>query len=128
VLSLWLALCLVEPMQLHTCAMHGGLAIQQSHGRATHAHAAAHHQMGAQLVGHTHNEQSDNSQSPQCSCLGDCNGGSAPVGLVAAAIAISAHVTTGDSYVAFEYKSPALAATHFLRPFANGPPLASSRA
>jgi hypothetical protein len=127
-LSIWLAICLVEPMQLHTCAMHGGLAIQQSHGPVTHAHAPAHHAVDAQLLGHSHNGQGDDSRSPQCSCLGDCNGGSAPVGLVTAAISISAHVSIDNSDIAFDYKSPALAATHFLRPFANGPPAASSRA
>src|SRR5258705_13582837 len=30
VLSVWLAICLAEPAQLHTCAMHGGLAIDVS--------------------------------------------------------------------------------------------------
>ena len=29
VLALWLALCLAEPVQLHICVMHGGLAMQQ---------------------------------------------------------------------------------------------------
>jgi hypothetical protein len=128
VLSLWLALCLVEPTQLHTCEMHGGLAIQQSGGGLGHTHSAARHRTATHFTGHSQHDQGGDSQSQQCSCLGDCNGGSAPVGLVAATISLSASIDTDRSSAKVEYESPALVSAHFLLPYANGPPLSSSRA
>jgi hypothetical protein len=128
VLSLWLALCLVEPMQLHTCAMHGGLAIQQSGGGVPHSHSAAGHRTATHFSGHSQHEQGGDGQSQQCSCLGDCNGGSAPIGLAANAISLSAPDTVDGSGAGFDYHSVVLVAANFLRPFANGPPTSSSRA
>lgn len=125
VLALWLAICLAEPAQLHTCAMHGGLAIVQTTA-VEHPSAAEH---GATHVGagHHHDQGSDN-ESRQCSCLGDCNAGSAPVGIAATGISLLTAAITESSATATAYTSPRIVAPHFLLPFSNGPPAGSSRA
>jgi hypothetical protein len=125
-LSLWLAICMVEPAQLHTCTMHGGLAIQTSGpGVQTipHAHHAAMHQPTHSDRGHR-----TDSQSRQCSCLGDCNTGSASVGLPAAVVSLRAVARVYESKTQFEPTSPVVSAGNHLLPFANGPPLDFSRA
>jgi len=126
-LSLWLAVCMAEPVQLHTCAMHGGLAIVSTATVATHIPSAGHHpaRPGA---GHSHHDQSSNSESRQCSCLGDCNGGSSVVGIPSPAISLVAAPVAEALATSFAaYASPRIVAPRFLLPFSNGPPAPSSR-
>lgn len=131
-MSIWLAICLAEPMQLHTCVMHGGLAIEVA-GHAGHPGLAAHHSgashhgsAAGESTGHSSHQQGD-SHSRQCSCLGDCNTGRSSAGLAARRVQLE--VPPVHSFtVAFAYASPSVAAPHFLLPFSNGPPDASSLA
>ncbi len=125
VLSLWLAVCLAEPVQLHTCAMHGGLAIVPA---GTQAHASADHHATRAGAGHVHHDQTSDNESRQCSCLGDCNMGSAPAGIAAARISMLTVPLTEGSPTSFVYASPRFSAPGFLLPFSNGPPAGSSRA
>jgi len=117
---------MVEPMQLHTCAMHGGLAIEQT--SVAHGHSPNGHHMAAHLTGQSDQHQGTDGQSHQCSCLGDCNGGSAPIGLTSAAVALSEPGIVANAISSFDYTSPRLVAAAFLLPFSNGPPASSSRA
>jgi hypothetical protein len=126
VFAVWLATCMVEPMQLHTCAMHGGLVIEQT--SSAHGHAASGHHMAMHRTGHSDQNQDTDSQSHQCSCLGDCNGGSAPVGLTASAAGLSEPAIVDNAVSSFDYTSTRLVAAAFLLPFSNGPPASSSRA
>jgi hypothetical protein len=120
---------MVEPVQIHTCAMHGGLAIGEAAIPSGHAHSAAGHHMAMHpAAGHSHHDQNSDEQSQQCSCLGDCNAGSAPIGLTAAAAALVVPGVIDGSSANFDYSSPALVAPHFLLPFSNGPPAGFSRA
>lgn len=116
VLSVWLAICLAEPAQLHTCAMHGDLAMQ-SHGIAAH-HGTMH--------GHSHNQSGDD-KAKQCSCIGDCSAGRTLVGPTSVSVSFAA-TTIETSSTPFGYESPAISAPHFFLPFPNGPPRTSSRA
>jgi len=122
--SAWLVICLAVPAQLHTCVMHGGLAITANRG-VSH-HAATHSAHGATTANHSHH-QNDDGQANQCSCLGDCNTGRTVVGVTSPAISFASNVVEVPTPV-FAYASPAVVAPHFLRPFSNGPPDASSRA
>ncbi|HEV7387875.1 MAG TPA: hypothetical protein VGN73_04605 [Gemmatimonadaceae bacterium] len=126
VLSVWLVICLAEPAQLHTCVMHGGLAIDAyasgSHHGLSHAHEAA----STGITKHSHH-QTDSKQSNQCSCLGDCSAGRTLVG-IAAPRATFASATIEIQATIFADASPTIVAPHFLRPFSNGPPEASHRA
>ena len=125
VFAVWLATCMVEPMQLHTCAMHGGLAIATP-GAA--GHSASGHHMAMHPTGQSDQDQGTDGQSHQCSCLGDCNGGSATVGLTAPVVSLSELALVGHAMPDFDYASPRLIAAGFLLPFGNGPPTSSSRA
>jgi hypothetical protein len=132
--AVWLAICLAEPLQLHTCVMHGGLAIEIAghHGEmgtgSSDITASGHNaQMASHVVGdHGEHSKSDH-HARQCSCLGDCNTGKTPVGPVATAVGFDALIVSSSS-AAYDYVSPSLVAPHFLLPFSNGPPAASSRA
>jgi hypothetical protein len=118
-LSLWLAICMVEPAQLHTCAMHGGLAIDQtasSSGTAGVVHHMATHRS------HDSHQQSTDTKSHQCSCLGDCSGGSATVGLPAVRISAPSALVQDQRAVRFAYESPVVVTPDFVLRFANGPP------
>lgn len=126
VFAVWLAICMVEPMQLHTCAMHGGLVIEQTSGASSHS-ANSHH-MAMHRTGQSDRDQGTDGQSHQCSCLGDCNGGSAPVGLTAPVVSLAELAVVGHAVPDFDYASPRLIAAGFLLPFGNGPPISSSRA
>jgi hypothetical protein len=118
---------MVEPMQLHTCEMHGGLAIEQTPG--AHGHSAAGHRMAMHpTTSHSNHQQGTDGQSQQCSCLGDCSGGSAPVGLTAAGVSLPEARSLDGVGSGFAYASPRLIAAGFLLPFGNGPPASSSRA
>ncbi|HMJ16959.1 MAG TPA: hypothetical protein VK478_01110 [Gemmatimonadaceae bacterium] len=129
VLALWLAVCLAEPVQLHTCAMHGGLAIEQVGVAATHSHtSAAQHVATNAGPGHFHHGQDSDSQSRQCSCLGDCNAGRGPIGIAAPGVTLPAVAIVEGSATDFTHDSPRLVAPQFLLPFSNGPPAGSSRA
>jgi hypothetical protein len=131
----WIVICLAEPAQLDTCSMHGGLAIDAgnpsagSHTASAHGdHARQHsatHSGGAGANSH-HNDPSDG-RSKQCSCLGDCSSGISPLEIVVAAIRLEPQ-TIQTAAPVFSYDSPALVSVHFLLPFPNGPPAASSRA
>lgn len=125
VLSVWLVVCLSEPAQLHTCVMHGGLAIDAYAG-ASH-HGAMHSTHGASSAAKHSNHQNDDRQANQCTCLGDCNTVGTVVGVVAPSISFASNVVEVP-VPAFAYASPVIVAPHFLRPFSNGPPDASSRA
>jgi hypothetical protein len=116
---------MVEPMQLHTCAMHGGLAIEQVSGPYGHS---AHHRTAMHRVGQPNHDQGTDGHSHQCSCLGDCNGGSAPVGLTVSAVSLSEPGVVDNAASSFNYSSPRLVAASFFLPFSNGPPASSSRA
>jgi len=133
VVAVWLAVCLAEPMQLHTCVMHGGLAIDVGHhgapGAASIGGTMAGHHAGMAAQGaadHSQRGPTDH-HARQCTCLGDCSAGKAPVGLVAATLALEVPASSGVG-PAYEYSSPTLVAPHFLLPFSNGPPAPSSRA
>jgi hypothetical protein len=84
---------------------------------------AAHHAIDQS----DHNHGTDG-QSHQCSCLGDCNAGNAPVGLTRTAVALFDPVVIDSPISEFAYASPRLTAASFLLPFGNGPPASSSRA
>ena len=116
---------MVEPMQLHTCAMHGGLAIEMS---GASGHSASAHHMGVHRAGQSDQDQRTDGQSHQCSCLGDCNGGSATIGLTAPVVSLAELAVVGHAMPDFDYASPRLIAAAFLLPFGNGPPASSSRA
>jgi hypothetical protein len=129
VLALWLAVCLAEPVQLHTCAMHGGLAIEQAGVVATHSHTStAHHPATNAAAGHFHHDQSSDSQSRQCSCLGDCNAGRAPIGIATTNVALPTVAIVDLAPTDFNYDSPRVVAPQFVLPFSNGPPAGFSRA
>ncbi|HET7615245.1 MAG TPA: hypothetical protein VFK26_15100 [Gemmatimonadaceae bacterium] len=131
--AVWLAVCLAEPLQLHTCVMHGGLAIDVAaqHGEmgagSSGVTASGHHAQMASHVGDDGDHGQSEHHSRQCSCLGDCNAGKTPLGLVATGIGFDAPVLSSID-AAYDYASPWLVAPHFLLPFSNGPPAASSRA
>jgi hypothetical protein len=126
VFAVWLAICMVEPMQLHTCAMHGGLVIEQT--SVPSGHSANGHHMAMHRAGQPNHDQGTDGQSHQCSCLGDCNGGSAPIGLTASVVSLSEVAVVDHAMPEFDYESPRLIAAWFLLPFGNGPPTSSSRA
>jgi hypothetical protein len=133
VMAVWLAVCLAEPMQLHTCVMHGGLAIDTAHHGVSEAASPGGDMSGHHtgMVSHGAADHSDrggtNHHPKQCSCLGDCTAGRTPVGLTAAAVALVVPASSSVSS-AYEYSSPSLVAPQFLLPFSNGPPATSSRA
>ncbi len=129
VLALWLAICLAEPVQLHICVMHGGLAMEQMAAPGMHGDSSTvrHHSTHG-FAGHfNHNPNSDN-ESRQCSCLGDCNSGRAPIGIAAADVSLPTVAIVEGSATDFAYDSPRVVAAQFLLPFSNGPPAGSSRA
>ena len=128
VLGTWLAICLAEPAQLHTCTMHGGLAVVQTEAGDSHGSVATGHGGMRAETGHSHHDQSSDSQSRQCTCLGDCNAGSSQIGIAAAGISLLTVATTEASAAELVYDSPWVIAPDFLLPFSNGPPTGSSRA
>jgi hypothetical protein len=131
VLATWLAICLAEPAQLHTCTMHGGLAIVPGTDAGTHDFSSATDRgaTGA-ATGHSHHDQGNDSdgESRQCSCFGDCNTGSAPIGVAASGISLLTVAVIETSATAVIHDSPRAVSAHFLLPFSNGPPAGSSRA
>jgi hypothetical protein len=116
---------MVEPAQLHTCAMHGGLAIQQTQS-SSGAGGVAHHM--AAHRSHDSNHQSTDGKSHQCSCLGDCNGGSATVGLPAVRVSVLSALAQDRRATGFAYDSPTVVTPDFVLQFANGPPALLYRA
>jgi hypothetical protein len=128
--SIWLAICLAVPMQLHTCVMHGGLAIDVSaHGNVSSVERALQHQAPAshQTAGHSHHDQRPDDRSQQCSCIGDCATGKAPVALASGLTRVDFSQIESASATP-NHELPSFAAPRFLLPFSNGPPVASSRA
>ncbi|HEX8899285.1 MAG TPA: hypothetical protein VF751_11355 [Chthoniobacterales bacterium] len=117
-MSVWLGICLAEPMQLHLCVMHGGLAIESGAHSAHTAHSVSHA---------AHHSSQDHQKSSQCSCLGDCTAGSAPAFVAAARLAVA--LPAMDRAAASSTNTSALIiATDFVLPFSNGPPGTSSLA
>ena len=134
IVSVWLAISLAEPAQLHTCPKHGGLAIGAANHSPTHTAAtthgggAAHHDaIVPDAAANQSHHDGPGDHSNQCSCLGDCSIGNSSPGLpvAAARIAVPAAVRLAAAYA---YATPALVAPEFLLPFPNGPPVISSRA
>ena len=117
-MSVWLGFCLAEPMQLHLCVMHGGLAIQSAAHTSSHSHGAMSHDAG--------HSTKDHQQSQQCSCLGDCTTGTAPA-LLAPRFNVALPSIDRDAALACAASTPVVAAD-FVLPFANGPPGTSSLA
>lgn len=120
-MSVWLGICLAEPMQLHLCVMHGGLAIQSGAHSTSHSHATAPH------PNHATHSSSDHQKTQQCSCLGDCTAGSAPAFINASQVAVALPVGT-EVFSMSGHESAAVVATDFVIPFSNGPPGTSSLA
>lgn len=118
VLGVWVGICLVQPMQLHLCVMHGGLAVEYiGHADSHVAHGAVSH--------HAHHSTQSHDKSQQCSCLGDCTTGNAPAFVATAQIA--APLPAVDRVVASSAEaSRPIVATDFVLPFSNGPPGISS--
>jgi hypothetical protein len=118
-LGVWVGICLAQPMQLHLCVMHGGLAIDsgaQSSVDASHtvvSHSAHHH------------SGTDHQRSPQCGCLGDCTTGNASACVVAARVAAE-QPAVGRLAAPATMTSTPIVATDFILPFSNGPPGTSS--
>jgi hypothetical protein len=133
IMAVWLAVCLAEPMQLHTCVMHGGLAIDTVHhgtpdAASRGAGMSGHHAEMASHGAADHSERGGTDHhARQCSCLGDCSAGRSAVGVVAATVALAVPVSSSVR-AAYEYSSPSLVASASLLPFSNGPPVTSSRA
>jgi hypothetical protein len=128
VLATWLAICLAEPAQLHTCTMHGGLAVVQTPAGDSHGSLATAHGATRAETGHSHQDQSSDSRSRHCTCLGDCNAGSSQLGIAAVGITLLTVATSDASAAELAYDSPRVVAPDFLLPFSNGPPTGSSRA
>jgi hypothetical protein len=118
--SVWLGICLTEPMQLHLCVMHGGLAIESASHSATHtSHDAKSHA--------AHHQTKDHQKSQQCSCLGDCTTGNAPAFVAPSNFGVAAPVVDRVSASPIAASAP-IVATPFVLPFSNGPPGTSSLA
>jgi hypothetical protein len=121
VIAVWLGICLAEPMQLHLCVMHGGLAIQSGAHSGSHSHNRASH------ANHGSHSGNDHEKTQQCSCLGDCTTGSAPAFINASQVAVALPVGT-RAVVTSGHEPAAVVAIDFLLPFSNGPPGTSSLA
>lgn len=127
-MTVWLAICLAEPLQLHTCVMHGGLAIDVGGHHAQMGGDSSHHTQMASHAADDHGQRGHpDHHARQCSCLGDCNAGKTPVGLVATTVGFDGPSLSSVG-AAYDYTSPSLVTPHFLLPFSNAPPAASSRA
>ena len=119
-ISVWLGICLAEPMQLHLCVMHGGLAIESASHSASHAsHSAATHA--------AHHPTNGHDKSQQCSCLGDCTAGSSPTFLPSTYFRVDLP-SSGRAVATSLTKSAEIATADFVLPFPNGPPGTSSLA
>jgi hypothetical protein len=134
VASVWFAICMVAPMQLHTCVMHGGLAIDVvSHGSQAgaphHAGSPVHHGSTGSIASGEHSQhgKSGGDHSKQCSCIGDCSTGRATIETPAAQTLLDAPAARVAA-VSFAYASASFTEPSFLLPFSNGPPRFSSRA
>jgi hypothetical protein len=106
VLALWLVGLIAEPVSLHLCPMHGGLAAMPGHVGHT---GAGHHRAPA-----THGHG--------CTCLGDCAGAWTPVVPSAAVVSVARvvavpHVAVRAANAAFRPSAPEHA-----RPPSVGPP------
>ena len=113
-MSVWVGICLAEPMQLHLCVMHGGLTIESGpHSSAHSAHSAAAHAAHHPTKGHD--------KSAQCSCLGDCTAGNSPAFLPSTYFGVDLPASD-RSVVTSLTKSAEFATADFVLPFANGPP------
>lgn len=118
-LGVWVGICLAQPMQLHLCVMHGGLAIDSG------AHSGSH---ASHVISHAaHHSGTDHQRSQQCGCLGDCTTGNAPA-CVATAQVTSEQPGAGRLVAPSGMISTPIVATDFVLPFSNGPPGTSSLA
>jgi hypothetical protein len=126
--SLWLGVCLVEPVPLHVCAMHGGLAIKNHRaGLSGSVSHAATDETGSRhpMAGHHHNDQSTDHPWRQCSCLGDCATGTSTSAVVSSGITLGESLLFQTSTAGQADLSAPLVQPHFLLPFSNGPPVLS---
>ncbi len=120
VLGVWVGICLAQPMQLHLCVMHGGLAIESvGHADAHMSHSAAPHSAHHSTQGHD--------KSQQCSCLGDCTTGNATALVAPQQFRVAVATIARVDLPAARTYTPA-AASGFLLPYPNGPPSTSSLA
>lgn len=105
----WLSVFTTEPLGLHSCPMHGGLALEGGHSGHSMSHQG-------------HGMPGRNSRSNQCSCPGDCSGPTTSIALVPESIGIpTADLSLTDRV---SPRPPVLGEryTPRLLPFANGPP------
>ena len=118
----WLAVCLLEPMQLRLCTMHGGLAIDTSATKVSHGTLGNH---STHQATHSHHDSDTGHHGDQCSCLGDCSAGNAPAAITSSELAVDftvqASVEPGNVFEARPWHS----AADLRLPFSNGPPTIS---
>jgi hypothetical protein len=124
IFAAWLAVCLLEPMQLHLCAMHGGLAIDASTA-TSHLSAGAHAGHKQHQQARSHHDPDGKGHGDQCSCLGDCSAGNAPSAVASSEVSIDASIETTVAVHSFRELRPGNSASDLLLPFSNGPPAIS---
>jgi hypothetical protein len=124
-LALFFLLAVGEPLALHACPMHDGVAVASSTS-AGGAHAdmpadahAAHAADTAAAVPAGHPSGDD--EGHQCSCLGHCAAASGAALAAAQAVRWPVLVARRAEPPAREYRI-ALPSADYLLPFANGPP------
>ncbi|MFL5575508.1 MAG: hypothetical protein ACJ79S_06020 [Gemmatimonadaceae bacterium] len=126
--AIWFAIMMAEPAALHSCPMHGGLAVTAAaagghhHGGSVPAALAAPSEHAAQPQHGAPAPVDHGAGGHQCTCLGQCAmgvGAAAPAAVVALAPVVETHATRDAGLPDFEYVP--VAAAHVL-PFANGPP------
>ena len=118
-MSVWLGICLAEPMQLHLCVMHGGLTIESAAHSSHASHGAAAHA--------AHHPGKGHDKSQQCSCLGDCTIGNSPALMPPIHFRLDSP-SSGQAVAISLTESADIAAADFVLPFPNGPPRTSSLA
>ncbi len=111
-LALWFALVMGEPVSLHACPMHDGVAAGGSHHAGAMAHASAHH--APAQPGH-------DGGAHVCSCVGKCCASAVPLAPSAPTVAVHA-VEVRDSGLPDHRYTPVARA--LILPWANGPPAA----
>jgi hypothetical protein len=109
-----------EPLALHACPMHDGVAASAA-ADASHA-SNADHDAHASHGGMAPASQPDGGDDAhQCQCLGDCAAATGLALPTAQAVRWHVVVTRRADPPAAEYRVALVAAPHVL-PFANGPP------
>jgi hypothetical protein len=122
VMAVWLAIVMAEPAALHSCPMHGGLAVGASAAGQEHAVSAVPHPGSTDAAMHRGAPAPGHGGGHQCTCLGRCAaavGVAAPAPRVVLTSVVETAATRDSGLPDFEYVP--VAAAHVL-PFANGPP------